>query len=151
MLLGLTLNPSSSDAMYEHIAGVLCNVTRLPEGRKLLLADGGSSFRGVSNMLASSSEVKKRGAASTLKNCCVSAERDGTLDAILSDKVVIAKMLVRACCPGCERCAMSASRLGIRGFCTYTLPRHCQGHDGLMQACGTMPLTVRALMGMCDV
>jgi hypothetical protein len=81
MLLGLAMNPSSSDAMYQHIAGVLCNVTRLPEGRKLLLEEGANAFRSVTDMLKSKSEVKKRGRHDAQNTAF--CRRDGTMDTIV--------------------------------------------------------------------
>jgi hypothetical protein len=84
MLLGL--NPSSSDAMYQHIRrGVLCNVTRLPEGRKLLLEDS-ITPRSVTDMLKTSRRSRKRGAASTLRTLRL-CRRDGTMDTIIGDRM----------------------------------------------------------------
>ncbi|KAG2501293.1 hypothetical protein HYH03_001093 [Edaphochlamys debaryana] len=89
---GVTLSPGEPDP-YEHVASVLTNVTRLPEARKLLLQPGRGLLAALVAQLQSWNALRRLGSSGAVKNCVLSAESDGTLDAVLADKVVIEHML----------------------------------------------------------
>ncbi len=59
---------------FEHLAGVVVNVTRLQQGRKLLLQPGRGLLQALVSQLLSPSETRRRGAAGAIKNCCMQAE-----------------------------------------------------------------------------
>jgi hypothetical protein len=81
------------DDPYEHIAAVLTNVTRLKQGRTLLLQPGRGLLQALVAQLKSPSEMRKRGAAGALKNICMTVEEDGTIEAVTSDPLMLEKML----------------------------------------------------------
>ena len=93
--LATTLQPGASDSIYQHATGVVCNCTRLPEGRALLTEDGSSGVAALAEALGSKSAVKRIGAAAALKNLAVAAHSDGTVGAFVSDAGALRKMLVR--------------------------------------------------------
>ena len=59
---------------YEHLAGVVANATRMPQGRKMLLQPGRGLLHALVSQLQSPSEMRRRGCASSIKNCCMQAE-----------------------------------------------------------------------------
>jgi hypothetical protein len=67
-LLSMALNPGASDLLYEHVAGVLCNITQHRVGRDLLVESHLHGLRAVVEMLSSRSEVKRTGASAAIKN-----------------------------------------------------------------------------------
>lgn len=67
-LLSMALNPGTSDVLYEHMAGVLCNITQHRVGRDLLVESDLHGLRAVVEMLGSPSDVKRTGAAAAIKN-----------------------------------------------------------------------------------
>ena len=83
----------------EHLGAVITNVTRLKEGRAMLLEPG----RGLLQALASQLLVvpggggagagRRRGCAGALRNIFLSAEADGSLDAVLADDAVLERVL----------------------------------------------------------
>mmetsp|Transcript_21144 Transcript_21144/g.63303 ORF Transcript_21144/g.63303 Transcript_21144/m.63303 type:complete len:395 (-) Transcript_21144:598-1782(-) len=78
---------------FEHVAAVLTNLTRLEAARRLLLEDGRGLLPVLVAQLQSPSQLRRRGAAGAVKNCCMRAEGDGTLASLLRDDAVLAKML----------------------------------------------------------
>eukprot|EP00887_Chlorella_sp_A99_P004078 scaffold11.g4078.t1 len=105
MLLRLFLTPAAgsgasgaSDAdPYEHVATVLPNVTRFREGRRLLLQPGRGLLRALASQLRAPNERRRRGCAGALKNCCFSAEEDGTLEHIVAEKEALRTVLDVLC------------------------------------------------------
>lgn len=73
---------------YEHVATVLPNVTRFEAGRRLLLQPGRGLLQALASQLRSPSELRRRGCAGALKNCCFSCEADGTADDIAAETEV---------------------------------------------------------------
>ena len=67
-LLSMALNPGTSDVLYEHVAGVLCNITQQRVGRELLVESSLHGLRAVVDMLVSPSDVKRTGSAAAIKN-----------------------------------------------------------------------------------
>lgn len=59
---------------FEHVAGILTNVTRLPQARQLLLQPGRGLLQLLVAQLRCPGEMRKRGSAGAVKNCCVEAE-----------------------------------------------------------------------------
>jgi hypothetical protein len=88
------LNEGASAAdPYEHVAAVLLNLTRLQQGRGVLLARGGGFLQAMASQLRARSLARRRGASGALRNCCLSAESDGTLPLILEDEAVLRLMI----------------------------------------------------------
>ena len=81
------------DDPYGHIAAVLTNVTRLKQGRTLLLQPGRGLLQALVAQLKSPNELRKRGAAGAIKNICMAMEEDGAVEALTSDDLMLAKML----------------------------------------------------------
>ncbi|GBF94253.1 hypothetical protein Rsub_06523 [Raphidocelis subcapitata] len=78
----------------EHLGAVITNVTRLKKGREMLLEPGRGLLQALASQLApGSSEGRRRGCSGALRNCCLSAEADGTLGAVLGDEAVLLRML----------------------------------------------------------
>lgn len=94
-LLSVALNPGASNVMYEHVAGVLCNLTRQQPGRKLLLDSDLHGLRAVVRMLSSPSLPKRTGAAATVKNMVMAAKEDGWFDTLVSTPELLQALLVR--------------------------------------------------------
>jgi hypothetical protein len=59
---------------YEHVAGILTNVTRLRQARLMLLEPGRGLMPVLVAQLKSPSEMRRRGATGAIKNCCMEAE-----------------------------------------------------------------------------
>jgi hypothetical protein len=95
-LLSIALNPGASTVMYEHVGGVLCNATRVPQGRALLLEGDLQGFRAVVGMLGSRSEPLRTGAAATVKNMVMGAKEDEWFDQLIHAHDVLEKILVRS-------------------------------------------------------
>ena len=62
------------DDPFKHLAGVMTNATRLPQGRKLLLQPGRGLLQALVSQLQSPCEMRRRGCAGALKNCIMTAE-----------------------------------------------------------------------------
>lgn len=73
MVSAVTLAAGEEDA-FEHVAGVLTNVTRLEAGRQLLLQPGRGLLQALAAQLASGSVTRKRGCSAAIRNCCLAAE-----------------------------------------------------------------------------
>lgn len=71
--------------MYEHVATILPNVTRFAAGRRLLLQPGRGLLQALASQLRSGSELRRRGCAGAIKNCCFSCEADGTAGDIVAE------------------------------------------------------------------
>ena len=98
--VAIGLSPSSSSVLYEHAPGVVCNCTRLQQGRALLLDDAkASGFGALVATLASPSDVRRTGAAAAIKNVVVAAHQDGSLGKVVQDRERLRAMLVRCSCP----------------------------------------------------
>lgn len=82
-----------TDDPYEHIAAVLTNVTRLKQGRTLLLQPGRGLLQALVAQLKSPSEMRRRGAAGALKNIFMALEEDGTIEAVTTDPLMLEKLL----------------------------------------------------------
>lgn len=61
----------------------------------MLLNQGPQLLDALARMLANPSDVLRAGAAATVKNLCVSAERDGTMGAIRGNATLLSALLVR--------------------------------------------------------
>eukprot|EP01024_Parvocaulis_polyphysoides_P027486 TRINITY_DN2490_c0_g1_i2.p1 TRINITY_DN2490_c0_g1~~TRINITY_DN2490_c0_g1_i2.p1 ORF type:complete len:344 (-),score=55.60 TRINITY_DN2490_c0_g1_i2:55-1035(-) len=79
---------------YEHISNIFTNVTRIEEGRKILLKSGTGFFQSMVKQLQSQNDIRRRGCAATIRNCCFTAEDDGTLEEIISDSQTLQELLV---------------------------------------------------------
>eukprot|EP00892_Ulva_mutabilis_P000448 jgi/Ulvmu1/10403/UM061_0087.1 len=93
-LLGLALNPGASEVMYEHIGGVLCNITQHELGRQLLVEGNLGGVRAAVAMLGARSTVLRTGAAAAVKNLVMSAKSDGWFEKLISSHDVLEKLLV---------------------------------------------------------
>lgn len=89
MLLKLFLAPvlPGSTDDYQHVATILPNVTRFQAGRRLLLQPGRGLLQALVSQLRSPCELRRRGCAGAIKNCCFSCEEDDTLAFLLEDDV----------------------------------------------------------------
>jgi hypothetical protein len=47
----------------------------------------------LASQLQAPSLVRRRGVSGAIRNCCISAEQDGTLEAVLSDSAVLQRLL----------------------------------------------------------
>ncbi|WIA33946.1 hypothetical protein OEZ86_007041 [Tetradesmus obliquus] len=89
----VTLMPGQPDP-YQHIGSLLTNASRLQAGRQLLLQPGRGFLQALAAQLGpSSSLARRRGCSGALRNCCISAEEDGTLQELLADEAVLTRML----------------------------------------------------------
>jgi len=79
--------------LYEHVASVLCNITSVKKTRKVVLERGRGLLNALLPQLRSRSETRRRGTAAAFKNCCMTAEEDGTLDQIVEDKDILSAFL----------------------------------------------------------
>lgn len=78
----------------EYLGAVITNVTRLKKGREVLLEPGRGFLQALASQLAPGSSLgRRRGCSGALRNCCMSAEADGTLDQVLADEAVLSRML----------------------------------------------------------
>ncbi|KAG1679930.1 hypothetical protein FOA52_006994 [Chlamydomonas sp. UWO 241] len=95
MLSGMNygMTGAGTDDPFEHVASVLTNVTRLKAARLLLLQEGRGLLQVLVAQLASPSELRRRGATGAIKNCCMQAQSDGTLEVVLKDSMVLTKMM----------------------------------------------------------
>ena len=73
VLLRRFLDGNASDP-YEHTALVLTNITRLAQGRKLLLEPGRGTLQALASQLRSASRMRRSGCANALRNCFFRAE-----------------------------------------------------------------------------
>lgn len=99
MLLKLFLLPVApgEQDMYEHVATILPNVTRFAAGRRLLLQPGRGLLQALASQLRSGSELRRRGCAGAIKNCCFSCEADGTAGDIVAEGEALALILDVLC------------------------------------------------------
>ncbi|CAG9462834.1 unnamed protein product [Pedinophyceae sp. YPF-701] len=81
--------------LYEHVALVLCNVTRIRSAREVLLQKGRGLMHALTPQLTATSELRRRGCAAAIKNLCMGAEAEGTLAAVLEEKQNIGRILAR--------------------------------------------------------
>ncbi|GFR42528.1 hypothetical protein Agub_g3428, partial [Astrephomene gubernaculifera] len=89
---GIALCPGDADP-YQHVASVLTNVTRLAAARRLLLQPGRGLLAALVSQLAAWNPLRRLGASGAIKNCVLSAEEDGTLEAVLSEPQLLRHML----------------------------------------------------------
>eukprot|EP00897_Mesotaenium_endlicherianum_P004997 jgi/Mesen1/4525/ME000230S03668 len=61
---------------FEHVGAVLVNVTRLPEGRRLLLHPARGLLRQILPQIESRSLVRRQGVAGAVRNCCFEADTE---------------------------------------------------------------------------
>lgn len=88
--------------MYEHIGGVLCNITQHQLGRQLLVEGDLAGVRAAVEMISARSTVRRAGAAAAVKNLVMSAKADGWLEQLLSSRDMLEKLLVRSVACGCR-------------------------------------------------
>ncbi|KAF8057110.1 PRY3 [Scenedesmus sp. PABB004] len=89
----VTLLPGEPDPC-EHIGSLLVNATRLAPGRQLLLQPGRGFLQALAAQLGpGSSLARRRGCSGALRNCCISAEADGTLAELVSDELVLQRIM----------------------------------------------------------
>ncbi|GAB4814226.1 hypothetical protein N2152v2_001272 [Parachlorella kessleri] len=102
MLLKLFLGPvlPGQPDPYAHVATILPNVTRFREGRRLLLQPGRGLLPALASQLRSRDELRRRGCAGAIKNCCFSCEEDGTLEQILGEEAALDDVLQVLCGTG---------------------------------------------------
>ncbi|CAL8460767.1 g298 [Coccomyxa elongata] len=82
---------------HDHTALVLTNITRLKEGRKLLLEPGRGMLQALVSQLSSPNQLRRSGCANALRNCCFRAEEDGTLGDLLEDTASLENILELLC------------------------------------------------------
>ena len=76
---------------------MLPNVTRFEAGRRLLLQPGRGLLQALASQLRSGSELRRRGCAGAIKNCCFSCEADGTADHIAAEAGALTTLLDVLC------------------------------------------------------
>lgn len=92
-LLSMALSPGTSDVLYEHVAGVLCNITQHRAGRDLLVESSLHGLKAVVQMLTSASDIKRTGAAAAIKNVVMSAKEDDSFEQIIQEPDMLLKIL----------------------------------------------------------
>ncbi|KAI3433812.1 hypothetical protein D9Q98_003616 [Chlorella vulgaris] len=97
MLIKLLLDPPGQQDAYAHVATVLPNLTRFPSGRRLLLQPGRGLLLALASQLRSRSELRRRGCAGAIKNCCFSCEQDGTVMDIAAETEALTTVLDVLC------------------------------------------------------
>ncbi|KAJ9528470.1 hypothetical protein QJQ45_020358 [Haematococcus lacustris] len=90
---GMMWDPAHPRDDYVHVGAILTNVTRLHAGRALLLQPGRGLLQVLAGQLKAPDLVRRQGAACALRNCCLAAEEDGTLDLICSDEPTVRALL----------------------------------------------------------
>jgi hypothetical protein len=88
------LRPGASTLLYEHLASVVCNVSRLRAGRAMLVQPETAGLQLVADLLSSESEVKRSGGAAACKHICVHARAEGALETVLEGTGSLRKLLV---------------------------------------------------------
>jgi hypothetical protein len=88
------LRPGASTLLYEHLASVVCNVSRLRAGRAMLVQPETAGLQLVADLLSSESEVKRSGGAAACKHICVHARAEGTLETVLEGTGSLRTLLV---------------------------------------------------------
>ena len=91
----------------EGVAALLANATALRDGRRMLVGPSGAfgavaqaafgGGEGSNNASSSLSAPARRASAAALRNCCLAASRDGTMEEILKEGAALSAML-RALC-----------------------------------------------------
>lgn len=97
----------------EHIAAILTNVTRLKPGRALLLEPGRGFIEALVAQLKSSNLLRRQGCAAAFRNCCFSAEQDGTLKMILDRRPQLEQILSQLCGVGVPKEADDTARAAL--------------------------------------
>lgn len=92
VFLNQDLNVGNKDP-FEHVATILPNLTRFKEGRQVLLEPGRGTLKALASQLRSPSELRRRGCAGAIKNCCFSCEEDGTAEDISKENEALADVL----------------------------------------------------------
>ncbi|EIE25556.1 ARM repeat-containing protein [Coccomyxa subellipsoidea C-169] len=82
---------------HEHTALVLTNITRLQQGRQLLLEPGRGTLQALVSQLDSPSQMRRSGCANAIRNCCFCAEEDKTLGDLLADRASLENLLDLLC------------------------------------------------------
>ena len=59
---------------YEHVGSILVNITRLEDGRKLILDMSKGMLRQILPQIDARSVIRRQGVAGTVRNCCFEAE-----------------------------------------------------------------------------
>jgi len=72
VLLSKFIEGSAED--WDYVAAVLTNVTRMPDGRKLLLDPQRGFLRALATQLRSPSLTRRRGCAAAFRNCAFGAQ-----------------------------------------------------------------------------
>ena len=72
MLLSKFIQETADE--WDYVAAVLTNVTRQPEGRKLLLDPARGFLRALATQLRSHSLTRRRGCAAAFRNCAFGAQ-----------------------------------------------------------------------------
>ena len=72
VLLSKFIEGSAED--WDYVAAVLTNVTRMPDGRKLLLDPQRGFLRALATQLRSASLTRRRGCAAAFRNCAFGAQ-----------------------------------------------------------------------------
>ncbi|KAL3132076.1 hypothetical protein ABBQ32_008686 [Trebouxia sp. C0010 RCD-2024] len=105
VLLKLFMAPKKPDQAdkYEHIAAILTNVTRLKAGRSLLLEPGRGFIQALVAQLKSANLLRRQGCAAAFRNCCFSAEQDGTLEQMLDQRPQLQQILSQLCGVGASK------------------------------------------------
>ena len=80
---------------YDQAASVLCNVSRHPIGRKVILDLNGSIINLVTPMLVSTCDIRRERIAATVQNLCCDSESRKKLLALDSEETPIVKALLR--------------------------------------------------------
>lgn len=78
---------------YEHVATILPNLTRFKAGRQVVLEPGRGTLRALTSQLRSGSELRRRGCAGAIKNCCLSCEEDATAEAVAGEAEALGDVL----------------------------------------------------------
>ncbi|CAM6106236.1 unnamed protein product [Calypogeia fissa] len=68
-------NKQGEDA-FEHVAAVLVNITRLKEGRTLILEQRRGLLKQILPQIDSRSLIRRQGVAGTVRNCCFEADTE---------------------------------------------------------------------------
>ena len=87
------------DGAHDHVGPILTNVTRTPEGRRLLCDAGGGGLGAAAAALRApaASDLRRRGCAAALRNCCLSAAESEDLEGVLAQKGALKDILAALC------------------------------------------------------
>jgi hypothetical protein len=108
---------------FEHVATILPNVTRIKEGRQVLLEPGRGALKALASQLRSKNELRRRGCSGAIKNCCFTCEEDGTVDDIGEESAALADILgVLAGIPEMEKDDIVRENLAEAVLCLAKVP-----------------------------